>query len=212
MAVRNDLPRIPQTDKPTMWNHTTSMGAWIGTMIFPGVGTIIGGLIGGQMGKRQMEVDVVAGKAVSDPTIWNKAFFTGSFVGSIIGGALLMGLLAAGVPLLGASAGGAVASLGIMVGSVMSRKGHMQQELDQAKTIQAQMQMDQAMGRGVSQSVGHTRGIVQAQAPYVNSVSAEEMALLNARMGGGQAPRNFAQDIEQHRQSATAITAQHEQS
>ncbi len=164
MAKRTDLPKIPATDEPTIFNHGMSMGAFLGSFLTP-VGTVVGGLIGGFWRKDQMEQNQLEGKTVSDPTFWNKGIFTGYWKGQVaslvciglamatLGTAATTAFLTSLTLPVAATAGAAIGA-GALAAAIVSpvafaiiegfrEKAKMQEELTLAETIRDE-QMEQA--------------------------------------------------------------------
>lgn len=244
MALRTDLPKIPVTDEPTIWNN--SMGKWAFIGSFAGLlgpvaglaGTVIGGLWGGYSRKSEMERELKEGKTVSDPTFWNAKILSNYMMVSVGTTLALVAAVATGMvnfDTLGSAltaaekSGGGIADVmkthaasvialfGVMAAAVgafvygiaggFGGKAEMQKDLDKAMEIKKGFDVEQAVARVQMRGQGMGRGMGQtveaSQPSYKNSVTADEMALLNARLsqgaGGG---RSFAQGIEQAREAA----------
>lgn len=122
----------------------------IGTLYAPGIGTIVGGLLGKERMRREKEV----GKTVSDqPSIFNKDMLLGAELGSFIGAAIgaLVGLALAGP--VGAVLGFQVgAGLGVITGGIVGGKNGQTQEL--AEFAQAGVQQSE---RGINQAISRSR-------------------------------------------------------
>lgn len=106
-----DALRLETKKEPTFWNKEMV----IGTLIAPGVGTVVGALLGID----RMKKEKAEGKLVSNtPSFWNKDTLLGGLLGSIGGGivAAVATTAAIGTGLLPAAI--AVAQLGIYTGVI----------------------------------------------------------------------------------------------
>jgi hypothetical protein len=152
--------KIPQTEEPTLLNKDAVIGAglaqlltiplsFVADFVVPGSGSPVaismitaGGLIGGKIGKTRMEDEVLNGKEVSTPTIFNKTAVAYGFgatfaVGIIATLTAAVALVAnspalmeiAGLPVVGAMLGAPF--LGAAYGA-FSGKAEMQRDYDQA--------------------------------------------------------------------------------
>ena len=71
---------LKKTDAPSYFNKE----ALIGTLLVPGLGTIIGAMIG----KSRMERERYEGKPVGEPDFWNKDTLIGALLGAHLVAAL----------------------------------------------------------------------------------------------------------------------------
>lgn len=247
MALRTDLPKIPVDREPTIWNR--NMGAWafcaslLSVLVVPplaiafGTASLvpsivsygmiaIGGFIGGQRQKAEMEKEAIHGKIVREPTFWNSKVLSNYMAVSIpVGLAItaaayslgidISSLADQGVQSIGAEkvtqAMGLVTAAGIgglvaIVSGIFGgfdQKEQMQKEFDQAVDIK----MQQDVSRGLQQMMSRApqRGISQAQSPYVNSVSQAESAMLEQKMRSSSQPRSFSQEMQVRREAMAAV-------
>ena len=80
---------LKKTDAPTYFNKE----ALIGTLLVPGLGTIIGAMVG----KSRMEDEAKSGKVVTDQTsFWNKDALMGGLLGDLVGGAIFASVVGIG--------------------------------------------------------------------------------------------------------------------
>ena len=134
--------------EPTYFNQEML----IGTMFFPVVGTVIGGV----MGKRRMEDEKANGKVVSDEqSAWSKETIIGGWLGAI--GGSLAGQIAGAVvavainPVAGAIAFGAIALAGMGIGGSMGMSAGKQRQRQEFEQARQQLE-ERAIGGAIAQS------------------------------------------------------------
>jgi hypothetical protein len=94
---------LKKNESPTYFNKE----ALIGTLLAPGIGTIIGAMIG----KSRMEEEAVNGKVVTDkPSFWNKDALLGGLLGDLVGAAIFVAVV--GITAVSALVTGAPVVLG----------------------------------------------------------------------------------------------------
>jgi len=139
--------RLKTHHNPSLLNEDMALGAFVGTLAAPVIGTLIGALIGGLIGKNAQEAENRSGKPVGTPSFWNKdavlGGFIGGFAGIVAGVALLMiaGVAIASSAPLAIPTGAAIAAFGSVVGGVIlgtylggkSGEARMTHELEEAR-------------------------------------------------------------------------------
>lgn len=131
-----------KTEKaPTLFNDAASLGAIVGTVALPIplLGTAIGGVIGGGIGKQKMEEHLVSGKKLRAPSPFNLRIFTGMLKGAAVGLSVVAIGALTGVGVI-ALLGLAVAAVGMVVGGMQGSaegKQMMAAELAEAQKQQA---------------------------------------------------------------------------
>lgn len=187
MADRYDLPKIKPEEKPTLLNGEAGNWGMAGSLVgFIGGGiaqkltgntvlgssviwgtTALGTAFGALKGKARMEREAVEGKTVKNPTLLNRGFFTGAFVGWLVSVPVFF-LARGNLKLAGALSTG-IQGIGMVAGMVM-RKNSMQRDFDKATQLQQ-----------AKQDVSLSQARVQEMEPavsYKNSVSKDEAAAL----------------------------------
>lgn len=185
MALRRDLPTIPQQQEPTIWNGEMAKWGYISlsgaelatTVLLPRTdiasqfalnhgAMAIGGLLGGQHGKERMAEQQITGKIVRDPTIWNTSFFTNSLLVSVPASALSTALFINGQSIRGATIAivGGIGSIGAGIAGGFAKKERMQDEFNQAMArrdellvAKAVSMVDKLAERAGQQSTDHGR-------------------------------------------------------
>ncbi len=162
------LPLLKTTKEPTIFNDYASTGALIGTFAVPvpGVGTALGGLIGGGIGKQKMERELATGKKLRNPSPFNLKIFTGALQGAGIGLAILGVAALAGLPTLFAFIGVAATCIGTVVGGIKGSadgKKEMAAELAEAQQQQEKQEKDldtlsRYNGKGADKAPAHDYG------------------------------------------------------
>lgn len=154
---------LKTNEKPSYFNKDTALGALLGTTFLPIpiIGTIAGAVVGGRIGKRRMEDDLLNGKVVEKGSFWNKDTAIGSMLG-MIGSVLVAGagLVAASFfmdPLTAIAAVNPVLATAAIGGSMlggflggMSGKAEADKEFEQAKIQQG---IEQQISRGQALSM-----------------------------------------------------------
>jgi hypothetical protein len=192
--------------------------------------TAIGGLIGGVRQKQEMEVEQQIGKKVQEPTFFNSKIFSNALAVSFPASLIMLGAMASlglsesvvagmsesalqstigklGLISLAASLTGIVSVVAGIIGG-FSYKAEMQKDLDQAISIQREQELVQSLRPQMAHAPQRHFSHEMSQQPtlmanpYVRSVNAEEMQMLNARMKTNDQPRSFAQEISARRQPA----------
>lgn len=80
---------LKKNESPTYFNKE----ALIGTLLAPGLGTIIGAMIG----KSRMESEATSGKVVTDkPSFWNKDALLGGLLGDLVGAGIIIAVVGIG--------------------------------------------------------------------------------------------------------------------
>lgn len=178
--------RLETHAKPSGFNQDTLVGALIGFAMPGGLITAaIGAVIGGVIGKKQMEDEEQHGKKVSSPNPWNKEALIGGLTG-YIASTFVEGIVATAVI---ASTGtiGVGAAIGLMaiglagpvIGGLMgSKAGERRQEIEYE--VAKQQTIARHLGGNSSPEMG-------------NALDAVEMPT-----------KSWAQDIAQKRMSNTA--------
>lgn len=169
---------IPSQTPPSFWNKSTLLGFLLAGPL--------GLVVGGYLGKKDMEKEWNNGKEVSEPTIWNKNMLIGAALAFQVGVALSVGLISAGMvvglPVLPVIGG--VALLGGLIGGT-GGKEEMEREYAQAVALKQEHQ-----GMGTSRLLN---------SEYM--ISPEEAALLESRLTSQQGNRkNFAEQVVQRRE------------
>lgn len=202
---------VPAKSEPTYWNRSLLMGLAVGSMV-PGVGTLIGGVIGSLFGKMRMEREAREGREVTGPAFWNKDTIIGIGAGNLIGalggyviggGLLTVGVLTGTTPLveaaLPATLGGALT--GIAVGGLLGAR-HGKNRLAQEYADAQQYVIADAQER----EHASTRGVAP---PRATTVTPEEAQLLNARMKDGPTEgRSYVQELAAKNPSIAARVGQ----
>jgi hypothetical protein len=134
--------------EPTMFNKEML----IGTLMFPMIGTIVGGL----MGKRRMEDEKANGKVVTEEqTAWSKETIIGGWLGAIggsIAGNIVGAVVATAInPVAGAIAFGAIALAGMGIGGSMGMSAGKQRQRQEFEQARQQLE-ERAIGGAIAQS------------------------------------------------------------
>ncbi len=117
-------PLILKTDEqPTIFNKEMV----IGTLIAPGLGTIVGGYIG----KQRMEREAISGKIMDKPSLANKDALLGWLAGGLVGGIAAL-VLATTAPALALVAMIATPVVGAVIGA---RRGKETQGIEYAQAL-----------------------------------------------------------------------------
>jgi len=166
--------RVPSHDEPTLFNRDAGMGALIGSFLPIPFGTLIGGAIGGFIGKNRMEKERAEGRPVKEPstldTLFSKESAIDGWIGNI-GGSILGGIVAAVVAPHAIVLGMTIATLGAVAGTLMGvfhgadkAKQRMHNEYAQAAA------MDNAgRGRSLSQQVEYDRTPTRSFAAQIDA-------------------------------------------
>lgn len=117
---------LKTNEEPTIFNKEMA----IGTFIEPGLGTIVGGIIG----KKRMEREQTHGRQIDTPSYLNKDALLGCMVGGVIGAIAGLGILSVPFGLIGAS-------IGVVIGGA---RGKHTQEKEYAQAVE--QQREQQMG------------------------------------------------------------------
>jgi uncharacterized protein YcfJ len=142
--------RLRVTDQPTWFNKEMA----IGTLIFPIVGTLIGGYIG----KNRMQKELVEGRRVSsEPSFWNKDTLLFGLLGGTVTSMLTFGLAVSGPGGLIAAAAmelGGMAVAGYFGGKAGEKR--QVQDFQEAKKQHIVGQVSQNISPEIAEAVGYT--------------------------------------------------------
>ncbi len=200
MADRYDLPRIPVTDKPTIFNREAGgwglLGSMIGSMIPFGslIGAAVGIAYGGSKGMRRMERELVEGRAVKDPTYWNSGVWSGWLIGILLVMPVLLLSFVTGGLLIGVAL--AAPLIGAVIGSNI-RYNSMKQDIGMAVALR-----NQEHNLAKEAALEHEMG--RAPTVYKDSVSREEAAALEQK---SSKPRNHLDEMLTHRTQLSELEA-----
>ncbi len=136
---------------------------------------IIGGLYGAMKGKARQEREMVEGRVVKDPTIWNSGFFGGAMLGGVAILPLTLLLNAGKISPLMYNLISIPIGLGACIKGMSNRKQDMQHDFERSTALR-QQEIDVAKMRleTLESTIAHSGS-------YKDSVSSEEAALLAAK-------------------------------
>lgn len=178
------MVRVAITEQPTLWNKDAALGALIGTLVFPGLGTAIGALWGGYVGKHSMETEAINGKHVERPTVWNKTALIGGLFGFVAVGLLLSPFIYAPLMAGTLSTSAALAAFGVWsAGTIMGSA------LGGAKGKEAMCTLWQAANSETTRTKGEDVHLTQS-------------SILDRSMGGAVSA-SFANRVQQSRPVGT---------